>query len=444
MEPLRPPHRVSSYQRLKEKLHRPPQEEKYPKDWYINKTPREIAQHAFKGGARAFLLAYGVRSSVNLCLYLLKVLRKKAPIANILAASFKNLDSLRFGAMFGSFAVLWKSVNNSMRLYRGKDDRLNGFVGGAVAGLAILFEKPNRRVDIAQQLLVRDIFYFKNGDSLLFALTCGQVLYAYTMQPQTLPPDFYSFMLKVARCPKRALEMNAKVVRGIPLNPGEALTAVRKLRPTEHVVKVVEHMPALPTIIPCEIIHPWLDSCSSVALERFSLVFKSMMPVYGTLHFVPLLLLRTKSVMEAPFKMLSRTAIATIKSGAFLASFITIFQYQVCMHRNIVNSGYNIGNSKYLYYLFGFTCSYASIFLEEKKRRSELALYVLPKALQSFYQIAYQRKWIFKLKHFEVLMSSLAMGIIMVSKAIESIDLHVCSLFTKMNLMFYPILFVRL
>lgn len=74
---------------------------------------------------------------------------------HILQASFKNLDSVRFGAMFGSFALLWKSVNNGMRLYRGKDDRLNGLVGGAVAGLSILFEKKERRVDIAQQMLVR-------------------------------------------------------------------------------------------------------------------------------------------------------------------------------------------------------------------------------------------------------------------------------------------------
>lgn len=44
-----------------------------------------------------------------------------------------------------------------MRLYRGKDDRLNGLVGGAVAGLSILFEKKERRLDIAQQMLVRQV-----------------------------------------------------------------------------------------------------------------------------------------------------------------------------------------------------------------------------------------------------------------------------------------------
>jgi hypothetical protein len=70
--------------------------------------------------------------------------------------------------MFGSFALLWKSVNNGMRLYRGKDDRLNGLVGGAVAGLSILFEKKERRVDIAQQMLVRYAYYYYPQEYLIF------------------------------------------------------------------------------------------------------------------------------------------------------------------------------------------------------------------------------------------------------------------------------------
>ncbi|KAL0090897.1 hypothetical protein J3Q64DRAFT_1707611 [Phycomyces blakesleeanus] len=425
MEPPKPPHRVSSYQRLKVKLHRPPQENPVPKDWHRPSNLEELIHHALKGGARAFLLAYGVRAGVNFCLYLLRVMRKKAPIANILAASFKNLDALRFGAMFGSFALLWKSVNNGMRLYRGKEDRLNGFVGGAAAGLAILFEKPNRRVDIAQQLLVRavqaiynagkarDIFYFKNGDSLLFGLTCAQILYAYTMQPQTLPPDFYVFMVKAARVPESLLRLNAKNIRKIPFEAGEALHAIKRHRPTQHAIDVVSKLSSLPVVTPCEAVHPWMDSCNSTAIERFSLVFKSMMPVYGTLHFVPLLLLRTKSVLESPVKMLSRTAINTIKSGAFLASFVSIYQAQVCVHRKLVDMGITSMNSKYFHFCYGFVCAYTSIFIEDKKRRSELALYVLPKAIQSLYLIAYQHRLIFKLKHFEVLMSSAAMAVIM-------------------------------
>lgn len=79
----------------------------------------------------------------------------RAAFGNIITASLKNETALRFAGMFGSFAFLWKLVNNGMRIYRDKDDRLNGLVAGAVAGLAILCEKQEKRVDIAQQLFVR-------------------------------------------------------------------------------------------------------------------------------------------------------------------------------------------------------------------------------------------------------------------------------------------------
>ncbi|CAO3609883.1 unnamed protein product [Cunninghamella blakesleeana] len=421
----KPPPRVSSFQRLKEKIARNPSERLEPKDWPRPNNAKELLKHSFKGGARSFLLAYGVRAGINFCLYLLRVMRKKAPLSNILAASFKNLDSFRFGCMFGAFSLLWKLVNNGMRIYRGKDDRLNGLVGGAVAGLSILFEKKERRVDIAQQMLVRalqaiynagkarDIFYFKNGDALLFGLTCAQVMYGYTMQPDTLPPDFYSFMIKAARCPKEALQLNAKNVRGLPISPADALDAIKKYKPTPNAIAVASTITAYPTATPCETLHPWLDSCNATAVERFSKVFKSMMPVYGTLHFVPMILLRTKHLKKDPVGMLSKTTIGTLKSGAFLAVFISLYQYQVCMHRNLIDIGWINFNHKYLYYLFGFVCSYTSIFLEDKKRRSELALYVLPKAIQCFYQILYQKNLMIKIKHFEVIMTSMAMGIIM-------------------------------
>ncbi|ORX55559.1 hypothetical protein DM01DRAFT_1362575 [Hesseltinella vesiculosa] len=407
------PKRVSSYQRLKDKLVRVNSEKIDRSAWPQPKNQQELIHHAVKGGTRAFLLAYGVRAGVNLCLYLLRVVRNKAPLGQVFATVFKNLDALRFGAMFGSFAFLWKLINNGLRLYRQKDDRWHGFVAGAVAGLSILFEKKERRVDIAQQMFARDIFYFKNGDALLFGLTCAQVMYGYTMQPGSLPPDFYSFMIKAARCPEPSLKINAKNVRGLPISTEEIMNAVKKFNPTPHALKVASSLPSHPDIVPCEVIHPWMESCNDVAVERFTKVFKSMMPVYGTLHFVPMIFLRTKHLKKDPTKMISKTAWATLKSGAFLATFITLYQYQVCSHRNLVQSNWFRGNSKYLYYLFGFVCSYSSIFLEDKRRRSELALYVLPKAIYSFYNILYQKKMMIRVPHFEVMLTSFAMGVIM-------------------------------
>lgn len=111
--------------------------------------------------------------------------------------------------------------------------------------------------------------------------------------------------------------------------------------------------------------------------------------------------------------MIGKTTLATIKSGVFLASFVSIYQYQICGHRNLVKAGITTFNSKFIYWAAGFICSYIAIFFEDKKRRTELALYVLPKALKSFYEICYQRRLIIRIPHFEVMMGSFAMGVIM-------------------------------
>ncbi|RUP50008.1 hypothetical protein BC936DRAFT_140734 [Jimgerdemannia flammicorona] len=121
----------------------------------------------------------------------------------------------------------------------------------------------------------------------------------------------------------------------------------------------------------------------------------------------------TFSTPSRPVKLLTRTGIASLKSGAFFATFVSLYQYQICAHRNLFKAGWVSSNPKLLYYFAGVVCAAVSIFIEDKKRRSELALYVLPKAMQSLYEIMYQRKLMFRMKHFEIGMCSVAMGIIM-------------------------------
>lgn len=81
-----------------------------------------------------------------------------------------------------------------------------------------------------------------------------------------------------------------------------------------------------PRFIPCQATHPWLDSCLHVPFERFVKVFNWMLPVYGALHLVPLLLFRGKRVAREPISHLFRAAWDTAKSSAFLGVFVIIYQ----------------------------------------------------------------------------------------------------------------------
>jgi len=107
----------------------------------------------------------------------------------------------------------------------------------------------------------------------------------------------------------------------------------------------------------------------------------------------------------------------TIRSSIFLTLFVAGYQTQVCLHRNIVKSGYK-WHSKYFYWWWGFITS-LSIFVEDRRRRVDLALYVLPKAAESWYKILYSKNWIFELnKYADVWFFSAATGVIMVSQGL--------------------------
>ncbi len=75
----------------------------------------------------------------------------------------------------------------------------------------------------------------------------------------------------------------------------------------------------------------------------------------------------------------------------------------ICTQRQMILNGWLKKDHKMLYYIAGLLAS-SAIFIEQEKRRTELALYALPKGLDSFYQLLRDRQWIFSIPHFDVLM----------------------------------------
>lgn len=73
-------------------------------------------------------------------------------------------------------------------------------------------------------------------------------------------------------------------------------------------------------------IHPWIDSCTYVEVERFVSVFTWMFPVYGALHVIPMILFKRNVFLKNPWGMLFRSLKGTIKSSTFLSVFVFIYQ----------------------------------------------------------------------------------------------------------------------
>ncbi|KAF9115864.1 hypothetical protein BGX27_006105 [Mortierella sp. AM989] len=388
-------------------------------------TYEGVLKHAVLGAIRSAGVSYGAKALVNLCLGMLKVMKGKASLAKVFKDAFAGQDAIRFGSFFGTFSFLWKLVNNGLKLYRGTDDRINGAIAGAIAGLSILIENHERRATFAQQMFMRSMqgvyhagkhrgqFSFRHGDALLFALASAQVMYAYTMHPDTIPKEFFGFMVKTARVPAEALTINRNIVRGFPLDLKQVRAMVDRHRPTKLTIETVSNLSESTSVVPCAVLHPWIDSCQKNNMERFAQVTKEIFPVYATLNFVPLVVLRVKRLLKDPINVMSKTTFNTLRSSVFFAIFVAGYQTQICSHRNLLAAGLPLGNSKYLYWLFGFICAGTSIMVEQESRRVELAMYVLPKAADSLYRILYRRKLVKCVKHWDVMMFSFAMSLVM-------------------------------
>lgn len=164
--------------------------------------------------------------------------------------------------------------------------------------------------------------------------------------------------------------------------------------------------------VPCNAIHPWVESCLEVPLLRLMTVFKWAFPIYGALHFLPMFMFKWKAFVSNPMTMLRKAGWGTTRSATFLAAFIASFQCKcltqmapgaildnmqiawVCLKHYLYNvlssqkrlrlpqSMINLLVSKYSYSLGGFFGA-LSILIEERRRRGELAMYALPKALES-------------------------------------------------------------
>jgi hypothetical protein len=402
----------------------------------------DVLVHAFTGAARAYGLAYVGRSTLLFLLKVLQIVRGgKGSFRLALRLAFCGRDAKQFAAVFGWFAFAWKLINNSLRVWTGNDvpQRWQGFIAGTVGGLAIALEKPERQSAIAQQLLVRaaqavynhlkanDIVHFPHGDSLLFIACSSQIMYAYAMRPESLDPDFYKFMIQAARVPKDVLEFNRERMRSaervvgqgainVPWDKERALALFTKHKGlASRVQEMLHSLDPRRMSIPCTLLHADISSCTGNSVERWYKVFKTILPVYAALNIVPMLVFKLAKLYRAPATTLTRVLVDTVRSSAFLGTFVAVYQYAACTQRNLLSflpfpmAGWD---NKYLYGLYG-TLSSTSIFMEHKGRRSELALYVLPKAMESIIRIMVDKRWMFRLRHPNVVMSCLAMGILM-------------------------------
>ncbi|KAG7533775.1 Transmembrane protein 135 N-terminal domain [Arabidopsis thaliana x Arabidopsis arenosa] len=376
---------------------------------------------------QSFLLSYGVRVGIGILLRAFKLARGQS-YSSLLdlkqLVSEKDLivreEACRIGLLFGGFTGSYHALRCCLRKWRKKETPLNSVLAGSVAGLSIMaLDDSNQRRTLALYLLARlgqaaynsakskNKFHlwgshWRHGDSLLFSLACAQVMYSFIMRPETLPKSYREFIQKTGPVARPVYQAVRECCRGGPIDVA-SLSAYVSSKNEASDVKVEEFA----SIIPCSAIHPNTNSCLAQNANAMSATFKKTFPLYFSLTFVPYVVLHLQKFMASPYRTSWLAIRDSVRSTSFLSAFVGIFQAFICAHRKVATKDHK------LVYWFAGGVAALSVMLEKKPRRSELALYVLPRAGDSLWEILINRHLLPDIKNAEVALFCGCMGGIM-------------------------------
>eukprot|EP00897_Mesotaenium_endlicherianum_P006990 jgi/Mesen1/6319/ME000326S05458 len=367
---------------------------------------------------QSFLLAYGVRVGIGVLLRAFKLVRQR-PVHSVLdfqlLLSEKNLivreEACRNGLLFGGFTGLYHGMRCLLRRLRGRETPLNSFLAGSVAGLSVLaLDDAGKRRMFALYLLARVAqcafnsaesegklavlggHERKHVDMLMFCAATAQIMYAYVMRPESLPESYWDFIVRTGPMPKPVLQAVRESCRGKIVDSTSLAAAMRQR--TRAPLGIGPH----PSIIPCSILHPQSSSCvrhNGVAMRD---TFQKTFPLYMSLTLVPFVF------MQAPLKTAANATKSAVRSTAFISAFVGIYQGVVCLQRKVAERDH-----KLTYWLAGALAGLSAL-LEKPGRRSELALYTLPRAVDSLWYILINKHLLPDIKYTEVGLFCACMG----------------------------------
>ncbi|EQC28741.1 hypothetical protein SDRG_13425 [Saprolegnia diclina VS20] len=395
---------------------------------------RELASAA-QTGASNFILAYNVRAGIAVLVRIVLLLQKRQfkAIANLkVLLSEKHLsfrvEAVSMGLFIGWFTGGYQALKAIIRRLRHGneetealgEDPMTTALAGTLAGSAVVFVEPERRRSLALYALARalqclynsaksrDAWHFwgsqwAHGDSLLFGLTSAQVMYTFIMRPSILPKEYSSFIQRTGPVGYKVLNFVQRNTSGLPVEPAE----ITRFLSDKGSPFVYTSTTNLPKCIPCGLIHHPTTSCSYGFLLTLIKAMRSTLPLYMSLNIVPQVVLQFRRFLRTPIYSLFQGVVGGFRSTLFMGSFVAVYQAAICVFRCLLKRDH-----KAAYFAAGLVSSFA-IFIEAKSRRSELALYVLPRAVDSLFIMLRDTRWLADVPYGEVMLFGLSMGAIM-------------------------------
>ncbi|KAI3622488.1 integral membrane protein [Moniliophthora roreri] len=256
-------------------------------------------------------------------------------------------------------------------------------------------------------------------DAFAFWASSARIMWCFFYQPQRLPQSYVKWIGALASVDKRLLRTLRHVregtwsyISGSKMHATELTTYAKDLgypaswgSPTA--------LPALGTNatgtwkdlgvvgrdgiggLPCELVHGGegkafglAGSCTANAGIRGIKAFMEALLIYLPAHILPVLISRPKSLLR--LKRVVQTILGACRSATFLSAFISSYWLAVCFTRTVALArllpfiSHDFWDGPYGCILAGCLTCGGSIWIENPRRRGEMALYVLPRAIRTY------------------------------------------------------------
>ncbi|KAJ5645950.1 hypothetical protein N7490_002322 [Penicillium lividum] len=234
------------------------------------------------------------------------------------------------------------------------------------------------------------------ADAGVFASSAAIVMWAWFYLPERLPRTYEKWIGEVAKVDTRLIEALRRARRGTFVygkDTGQAPLLESMCRDYNWPEEWGDPSRVVP--IPCEMVHMGAGpNCEKHAVSRFARTFK-----FACATYIPLqIILRLRGMKSAA--ALGRAISDAARSSAFLASFVGLFYYSVCLARTRL--GPRIFDPKTVTPLMwdsglcvGAGCLMCgwSVLVEKARKRQELALFVAPRAAATVLPRLYEKKY---------------------------------------------------
>ncbi|KAL4243419.1 TMEM135 family protein [Abortiporus biennis] len=251
-------------------------------------------------------------------------------------------------------------------------------------------------------------------DAIVFWACSARIMWCFFYEPQRLPRSYNKWIMSIANIDPRILSA-LRAIRADKWSytqrrsdPADLVTTFSKdlgypaawgdpkiLPPYggEGATKVWEALGVQGRNavggLPCEIVHGGLagHNCYANAGVRGLKAFGEALAIYLPVHVLPILLTRPQKLLQ--LSTLLSTLLNILRSASFLSTFVSSIWFTVCFTRTIFLAklfpwiSHDFWDGPFGCTFLGSLVCGSSIWIEQGRRRGEMALYVLPRAIRA-------------------------------------------------------------